>query len=97
MTAVQIFLDSKRAKQFDGRHPWVMQHAVVEPTVPVSPGQTVELMNINGSWIGRAIYNPNSRLRIRLYQWKPDAPLEIRGEFTNTPVGPGHLLMIRAE
>lgn len=76
MAAVQIFLDSKRARQFDGRHPWVMQHAVVEPTVPVSPGETVELMNINGSWIGRGIYNPKSRIRIRLYQWRPDETLD---------------------
>ena len=76
MPIPQLFLDSKRAKQFDGRHPWVMQHAVVDPTVPLAAGSIVDLLNTNGSWIGRGVYNPNSKIRVRLYQWQNEQALD---------------------
>ncbi|MCR9293493.1 MAG: class I SAM-dependent rRNA methyltransferase [bacterium] len=65
----QLFLDSRQARNFDGRHPWVLQRSVVEPTVSPETGEIVELLQPNGSWIGRGIYNAHSRIRIRLYQW----------------------------
>lgn len=76
MSAVQLFLNAKRARHFDGRHPWVLQDSVIEPTVALEAGQTVELLNTNGSWIGRGVYNPNSRIRVRLYQWRPEQQLD---------------------
>ncbi len=65
----QIFFDSKRARDFNGFHPWVRDHALVEPAVPIASGEVVELMSPGGGWIGRGIYNPSSRIRVRLYQW----------------------------
>jgi 23S rRNA (cytosine1962-C5)-methyltransferase len=72
----QIFLNTKRAKTFDGRHPWVMARSVIEPTVPLQSGQIVELFHPSGSWIGRGIYNAESRIRVRLYQWEPQQTLD---------------------
>ncbi len=65
----QIFFDSKRSRSFNGFHPWVREHALVEPTAGLDPGQIVELMSPGGGWVGRGIYNPASRIRVRLYQW----------------------------
>lgn len=73
----QLFLNSKQAKYFDGRHPWVLQRSIVEPTVELEAGQVVELIQPNGSWIGRGIYNPNSRIRVRLYQWDRELKLDV--------------------
>ncbi|MFK7734672.1 MAG: class I SAM-dependent rRNA methyltransferase [Pirellulaceae bacterium] len=72
----QVFLNAKQAKHFDGRHPWVLERSVVSPTMELEPGQVVEFMHPNGSWIGRGIYNPNSRIRIRLYQWEQTDTLD---------------------
>ncbi|MEM7477538.1 MAG: class I SAM-dependent rRNA methyltransferase [Planctomycetota bacterium] len=71
----QLVLDSKKARHFDGRHPWVLANSIVKPTVDLEAGEIVELVQPNGSWIGRGIYNPNSRVRLRLLQWSPDEEL----------------------
>ena len=52
-----------------------MARSVIEPTLPLEAGQTVDLVYPNGNWIGRGIYNPHSRIRIRLYQWQRDEAL----------------------
>lgn len=72
----QLFLNTTKAKHFDGRHPWVLNRSVVDPTAPLEPGAVVELLQPNGSWIGRGIYNPHSRIRIRLYQWEREQTLD---------------------
>lgn len=75
MSIPQLFLDSKQAKHFDGRHPWLLERSVVEPTVSLEPGTVVEVLQPNGSWIGRGIYNPSSRIRVRLLQWEQNEQL----------------------
>ncbi len=71
----QLFLNVKRARNFKGYHPWVMDRSVIEPSAPLSAGETVELLFPDGRWIGRGVYNPHSRIRVRLYQW--DAACEL--------------------
>ena len=65
----QLFLNAKRAKHFSGYHPWVMEHAVVPPAAELPAGQIVDFHFPDGRWIGRGVYNPHSRIRLRLYQW----------------------------
>lgn len=65
----QIFLNVKKARNFKGYHPWVMDRSVIEPSAPIEAGQVVELLFPDGRWIGRGVYNPASRIRVRLYQW----------------------------
>ena len=38
--------------------------------------RTAGRMVTPGGWIGRGIYNPHSRIRVRLYQWVREAPLD---------------------
>lgn len=75
----QLFLNVKKARNFKGYHPWVMDRSVIEPSAPLVAGETVELLFPDGRWIGRGVYNPNSRIRVRLYQW--DAALELDAEW----------------
>lgn len=65
----QVFLNVKKAKNFKGYHPWVLDRSVVEPSAAIEAGQIVELVHADGRWIGRGVYNPHSRIRLRLYQW----------------------------
>lgn len=72
----QLFLNSKLARHFDGRHPWVLSRSVIEPTSAIQAGQIVELVQPSGGWIGRGVYNPHSRIRVRLYQWERSPSLD---------------------
>lgn len=73
---MEIFLKDSRSRTFKGYHPWVMEGSIVEPTTAVEFGRIVELVNVRGGWIGRGIFNPSSRIRIRMYQWQRDAKLD---------------------
>lgn len=75
----QLFLDTRKSGTFVGQHPWVLEKSIIDPTVPLEPGTVVDLMHPKGHWIGRGVYNPLSRIRVRLYQW--DQSQELDGEW----------------
>jgi 23S rRNA (cytosine1962-C5)-methyltransferase len=79
----QLFLNTRKAGSFLGQHPWVLEKSIIDPTVPLEPGTIVDLMHPKGHWIGRGVYNPLSRIRVRLYQWDQAADLDdawLRGQ-----------------
>jgi len=79
----QLFLNTRKAGSFLGQHPWVLEKSIIDPTVPLEPGTIVDLMHPKGHWIGRGVYNPLSRIRVRLYQWEQAADLDeawLRGQ-----------------
>lgn len=72
----EVYLNPKKAQFFKGQHPWVLSHSLVQSTVEPSAGQIVQLMTTDGKWIGRGVFNPTSRIRLRLYQWNRDLELD---------------------
>lgn len=72
----QIFIRSEKANVFSARHPWIWDSTIVEPSVQPPPGTVVDLLLPNGRWVGRGIYNPASRIRVRAYQWSSARPLD---------------------
>ncbi len=72
----QLFLNVKKARNFRGYHPWIMDRSVIAPSAAMEPGQIVELLFPDGRWIGRGVYNPASRIRVRLYQWDQSQELD---------------------
>lgn len=72
----QLFLNTRKAGSFLGQHPWVLEKSIIDPTVALEPGTIVDLMHPKGSWIGRGVYNPLSRIRVRLYQWDQASELD---------------------
>ncbi len=82
----QLFLNTRKAGSFLGQHPWVLEKSIIDPTVPLEPGTIVDLMHPKGHWIGRGVYNPLSRIRVRLYQWDQAQDLDgewLRGQLTS--------------
>jgi 23S rRNA (cytosine1962-C5)-methyltransferase len=75
-TYPQIFLDTSKSGTFQGHHPWVLDRSVIDPTAPFEPGTIVDLMHPKGHFIGRGVYNPTSRIRVRLYQWSSGLALD---------------------
>lgn len=72
----QVFLNVKKARNFKGYHPWVMERSVIPPSAELEAGQIVDLLFTDGRWIGRGVYNPASRIRVRLYQWDQTQQLD---------------------
>src|SRR5207245_4067856 len=82
--AARVVLKPRKALPFYGRHPWVLASAVdrVEPTSIESEhildldGQAVELVNDKRKFIAHGLYNSQSRIRVRLYSWSAEEPID---------------------
>src|SRR5436305_9382835 len=82
--AARVVLKPRKALPFYGRHPWVLASAVdrVEPTSIEGEhlldldGQAVELVNDKRKFIAHGLFNSQSRIRVRLYSWSADEPID---------------------
>lgn len=72
---IQVRLKPRKAAPFFGRHPWVLDSAIDRVEGEVQPGDVVDLVAENGDFIARGVFNPNSRIRVRLYSWSADETL----------------------
>lgn len=66
----QIFIRAEKSGVLENRHPWVWDRSIIEPTIPLPVGSIVDLVRPDGVWVGRGIYNPESHIRVRVYQWQ---------------------------
>ena len=71
-----VFVKPKRARPFFGRHPWVLDSAVLRVDGSPAAGDVVDLLTHDGQFIARGLWNEASRLRVRLYGFSPDEPLD---------------------
>ena len=84
LAAARVVLRPKKALPFFGRHPWVLDSAIdrVEPTSIAGEqfldldGQVVELVTDKGKFIARGFFNSQSRIRVRLFTWNSEEPLD---------------------
>lgn len=65
----RLILKAGREKSLVRRHPWVFSGAVASVTGAVAPGQTVDLIDNQGQFLGRAAYNPTSQISARVWTW----------------------------
>jgi 23S rRNA (cytosine1962-C5)-methyltransferase len=72
----RVMLKPRRAQPFFGRHPWVFAGAIAAVAGAPADGAEVDLVSNTGEWIARGLYNANSKIRVRLYSWQPDQPLD---------------------
>ena len=79
-----VILKPRRALPFFSRHPWVFAGAIdrvlvdgqrVHPDA-VDAGSEVTLMSSSREFVARGLYNPHSNLRVRLYSWNPERPID---------------------
>jgi 23S rRNA (cytosine1962-C5)-methyltransferase len=72
----QIILKPHQTGTFLSRHPWVLAKSTIPPQHVPADGDVVDLVLPNGRWIARGIYNGRSHIRVRLYSWSQDQPLD---------------------
>lgn len=68
----------KPGRQFPflARHPWVHAHALIPEKNSLRRGDVVDLVDVDGGFLGRGLINPDSKLRVRLYAFDPQQPLD---------------------
>jgi 23S rRNA (cytosine1962-C5)-methyltransferase len=59
-----------------GRHPWVFDTAVAQLSGPCEDGGIVQVRTDKGRFVARGILNRTSHLRVRLYTWDAQQPLD---------------------
>lgn len=77
----RVVLKKGRARPFHFRHPWVFDGAIArvesgQGGEPPAAGVEAVLVDDRGTPIARGLFNPDSHLRLRLYSWEADRPLD---------------------
>ena len=76
MSSPRVVLKPRRARPFYGRHPWVFAGAVADVEGQSADGGVVDLVSHTGNFVARGLYNSQSKIRVRLYSWSADVPLD---------------------
>jgi 23S rRNA (cytosine1962-C5)-methyltransferase len=76
MSAGRVILQPRRARPFYGRHPWVYPGAISAVEGDPDDGAEVDLLSHTGNFVARGLYNSRSKIRVRLYSWSPEVPLD---------------------
>jgi 23S rRNA (cytosine1962-C5)-methyltransferase len=71
MINTRVILRPRKALPFLSRHPWVRQSAIDRIEGDAVDGGDVDLVSDKGTFVARGLYNSNSRIRVRLYTWRP--------------------------
>lgn len=57
-------------------HPWIFQKLVDKPAERPKPGSIVDVVGVDGEWIGRGFYNGHSRIALRMLEGDPDVAVD---------------------
>lgn len=53
---------------WNSSHPWIFQRLVEKPAQRPKPGSIVDVLGVDGEWIGRGFYNGHSRIAVRILE-----------------------------
>jgi 23S rRNA (cytosine1962-C5)-methyltransferase len=76
MPTPRVILKPRRAQPFYGRHPWVFAGAIAAVEGDPVDGSEIDLISHAHHWVARGLFNSRSKIRVRLYSWQPDQPLD---------------------
>src|SRR5690606_36671274 len=66
----------RRAQPFFYRHPWVFEGAIQRIEGDLGVGDEALLVTDTGEPIARGLFNPHSKIKLRLYRWDHEQPLD---------------------
>jgi 23S rRNA (cytosine1962-C5)-methyltransferase len=72
----RVLLEPARERPLLGRHPWVFSGAVRRVEGRPEDGGEVVVLASDGSFVARGLYNSRSQIRVRLYSWTEEEPLD---------------------
>jgi 23S rRNA (cytosine1962-C5)-methyltransferase len=62
--------------QWRSAHPWIFQKLVEKPVQRPKPGSIVDIVGIDGEWVGRGFYNGHSRIALRILEPDQSVPVD---------------------
>lgn len=57
-------------------HPWIFQKMVEKPATRLAPGSVVDILDRDGTWVARGLYNGHSRITLRVLTTRPEEPID---------------------
>lgn len=72
---LKVTLKPRRSRPFFARHPWVFADSIARIEGDTRKIDEAALYSHEGAFIARGLFNPQSKLRLRLFRWE-DAPLD---------------------
>jgi len=72
----EVHLRPRNALPFFSHHPWVYHTAISDVSGAAEPGAAVVLRSAEARFIAHGLYNPHSKIRVRLYSWNEAEPLD---------------------
>ncbi len=66
-----LILKPGREKSLQRRHPWIFSGAIARMEGNPSAGETVDILNPDGSFLARAAFSPDSQIRARVWTFSP--------------------------
>lgn len=76
MNLPAITLKKRHALPAFSRHPWVYATSIASEPKGIEPGTEVLVVSQDGQQIARGLYNPHSLIRVRLYSWDIERPVD---------------------
>lgn len=74
--APTIVLRPGRERPVSQRHPWIFSGAIASVRGEPAPGDVVEVCAADGAWLARGTWSSTSQIRVRLFTWQADEPLD---------------------
>jgi 23S rRNA (cytosine1962-C5)-methyltransferase len=77
MPAMSDVLPTVRLRNaWRSNHPWIFQKLVDKPANKPKPGAIVDIVGVDGEWIGRGFYNGHSRIALRILETDRDVDVD---------------------
>ncbi|MCL6454351.1 MAG: class I SAM-dependent rRNA methyltransferase [Alicyclobacillus sp.] len=76
MLTATLFLQRNRRRRTEAGHPWVYQSEVARLVGDAVPGDVVRIVNHQGAFLARGMYNPQSQIVARVLTYQPDIPID---------------------
>lgn len=72
----RVTLKPRRALPLFSGHPWVFTGAIAAVDESAHAGAEVAVHAAEGQFVARGLFNPLSNIRVRLYSWQAETPLD---------------------
>ena len=74
--SAHVILQPSRDKSLRRKHPWVFESAVAELKGRARVGDTVDVFDSEGDWLGRGAYSPHSKIRVRMWTFNKEESID---------------------
>jgi len=71
-----IVLKRERERSLKRHHPWIFSGAIERVEGAATAGDTVRVRSADGEWLGVGAYNPQSNIRVRLWDWHAETAID---------------------